>query len=183
MIYIRAHNKGAFQVYPTLVQTLVKVLLFSGALQAACSCAYAVTLEGDVVGLSDGDTVTVLDSTNTQYKVRLAGIDAPEKRQPFGDKSKQNLAALVFGKHVLVEWNKYDRYRRIIGKISISGRDINLAQISAGLAWHYKDYQKDQSPADRLAYARAEDYARASHFGLWREATPIPPWDFRHRGR
>lgn len=143
----------------------------------------AAQLEGEVVGLSDGDTVTVLDATRTQYKVRLSGIDAPEKYQPFGNRSKQHLADLVFRRQVVVEWSKRDRYGRIVGKVLVGGRDACLAQVTAGLAWHYKAYQGEQSPEDRVAYAAAEDAARAKRVGLWQEATPVSPWDFRHARR
>ena len=98
------------------------------------------TLQGEVVGIADGDTLTLLDSSKTQYKIRLAGIDAPERNQPFGNQSRQALAELAFRQHVVVEWTKYDRYRRIIGKVLLDGRDLNLAQVSAGMAWHYKEY-------------------------------------------
>lgn len=87
------------------------------------SLAHAETLSGYVVGIADGDTVTVLDANRQEHKIRLAGIDAPEKAQPFGDRSKQNLAALVFNKNVIVEWDKQDRYGRTVGKILINGKD------------------------------------------------------------
>lgn len=145
--------------------------------------ASAAQLEGEVVGLSDGDTVTVLDATRTQHKVRLAGIDAPEKSQPFGNRSRQHLADLVFRKQVVVEWSKRDRYGRIVGKVLVSGRDACLAQVTAGLAWHYKAYQREQSPADQVAYATAEEVARSKRTGLWQEPAPIAPWDFRHGRR
>ena len=142
--------------------------------------ATAAILEGDVVGITDGDTVTLLDASKVQFKIRLAGIDAPEKRQPFGQRSQQNLAALVFQRRVTVEWFKYDRYGRVIGKIVVGGQDANLTQVAAGMAWHYKAYQREQSPADRERYAAAEDKARASRTGLWSEPNPTAPWDFRH---
>ena len=100
----------------------------------ACS-AHAETLTGRVVGIADGDTVTVLDANRQQHKIRLAGIDAPEKTQPFGDRSKQNLSTLVFDKQVAVEWKKQDRYGRTVGKVLINGIDANLAQVKAGMAW------------------------------------------------
>jgi endonuclease YncB( thermonuclease family) len=99
-------------------------------------------LRGRVVKIADGDTLTVLDRSNRQHKIRLVGIDAPERKQPFHTKSRQNLADLVFGKEVAVEWHKRDRYKRILGKVVLDGQDVNLAQIRAGLAWHYKQYGK-----------------------------------------
>ena len=143
--------------------------------------AKAETYNGRVVGVTDGDTVTVLDSSNTQHKVRLAGIDAPEKKQAFGLASKQNLSNLVYGKTVTIETSKRDRYQREVGKVIINGRDANLKQIEAGLAWHYKKYANEQSSADQQTYAAAEVQAQQGRRGLWNEANPTPPWDFRHQ--
>lgn len=143
--------------------------------------AHADTLTGRVVSITDGDTITVLDATNNQHKIRLAGIDAPEKKQPFGDASRQHLAQLAFGKAVLVVHNKKDRYGRTVGKVMAGDADANLAQIKAGLAWHYKAYEREQSPEDRAAYAEAELAARTARRGLWSEANPVPPWEWRHR--
>ena len=116
---------------------------------------------GEVVAISDGDTLTVLDATNTQHRIRLQGIDAPESRQDFGTVSRQHLADAVFRRNVVVEFEERDRYGRILGKILLDGRDINLEQIRAGLAWHYKQYERDQSPEDRRLYVEAEESARA----------------------
>lgn len=145
------------------------------------SIATAETYTGRVVGIADGDTVTVLDSANTQHKVRLAGIDAPEKKQAFGQVSKQHLSNLVFDKTVTIETTKRDRYQREIGKILVKGRDANLGQIAAGLAWYYKQYAGEQSPDDRQIYAAAEVAAQQGRKGLWQDANPVPPWDFRHQ--
>ena len=120
------------------------------------SPAWADILIGRVVSVADGDTITVLDDSKTQHKIRLAGIDAPERKQPFGQRSKELLSDLVFGKTVQVETEKADRYGRQVGKVLIDGRDANLAIIAAGLAWHYKKYQKEQAASDRLLYASAE---------------------------
>jgi endonuclease YncB( thermonuclease family) len=140
------------------------------------------TLEGKVVGVADGDTMTILGAGNRQTRVRLQGIDAPESRQAFGQDSKHNLSDLVFNKQVVVEYEKTDQYGRTLGKVVVGGRDVNLEQIKVGLAWHYKHYQGDQSPTDRRLYADAETEARSARRGLWADAAPIPPWDFR-RGK
>ncbi len=141
--------------------------------------AYAEILTGRVVGVADGDTVTVLDASRQQHKIRLMGIDAPEKKMPYGNRSKQLLSDMVFDRHVQVEYDKKDRYGRTVGKIIVGGVDANLAQIKAGMAWHYKQYQRDQSVADRAAYAQAEEEARISQHGLWKDTDPMPPWDWR----
>lgn len=142
--------------------------------------ASADTINGKVVAVADGDTVTVLDTSMVEHKIRLAGIDAPEKAQAFGNRSKEHLSGLVFGKTVTVDWNKKDVYGRTVGKVLVAGSDANLAQVQAGMAWHYKKYQNEQSPSDRASYAQAEDNARARKVGLWTDASPIPPSDFRH---
>lgn len=153
-------------------------LLLAFALTLSAQADY---LTGRVVAIADGDTLTVLDAQHTQHRIRLAGIDAPEKRQPWGEQSKANLARLTFDQVVTVEWEKQDRYQRIIGKVLAPGAvDTGLAQIDAGLAWHYKKYQREQSPADREAYAAAEDQARGGRIGLWRDPDAIPPWTWRH---
>lgn len=145
--------------------------------------AYAELLQGKVVGVTDGDTITILDSAHTQYKIRLAGIDAPEKKQPFGQVSKRSLSELVFNKSVLVDWSKYDRYKRIVGKVWVNNLDANLEQVKRGLAWHYTKYEKEQPIEDRLSYSQAEEVARKSREGLWVETNPIPPWDWRKARR
>ena len=141
--------------------------------------SYAAQLTGRVVSVADGDTITVLDANRQQNKVRLTGIDAPEKFQPFGNRSRQHLGALVHGRDVVVEWNKRDRYGRILGKVLVGSVDANLEQIRAGLAWHYKQYEREQSREDRETYASAELDARTAKRGLWIDPAPIPPWEFR----
>jgi endonuclease YncB( thermonuclease family) len=141
----------------------------------------ASTLQGRVVGVSDGDTVTVLDAANKQHKIRLSGIDAPEKAQAYGQKSKESLSDMVFGKTVDVEWSKQDRYGRTVGKIVLDGVDICLEQIRRGMAWHYKQYQQEQSAQDRVTYADSEILARDNRTGLWRDLAPIEPSIFRKK--
>lgn len=141
--------------------------------------ASAATLVGQVVGVTDGDTVTVLDEQRQQHKIRLAGIDSPEKKQPFGQRSKESLSDAVFGKTVSVEWDKADRYGRIVGKIVVDTKDVNLGQVEAGMAWWYQKYSVEQSVTDRRLYAHAEEGARRERLGLWEEAEPVAPWDWR----
>ena len=144
--------------------------------------AQVSTLRGKVVSIADGDTITILDDTNRQYRIRLQGIDAPESSQSFGNASTENLARLVFNKFVNVEWSKHDRYGRIVGNVFIYSQDVGLQQVKAGLAWHYKEYENEQSANDRRLYAEAEVEARAKKLGLWADLDPIPPWRFRHGG-
>jgi len=157
---------------------LSPVVLLLG-LAMSCSAAGADVLDGRVVGVTDGDTLTVIDAAKTEYKIRVAGIDAPEKAMPWGQKSKQALSDRVFGRDVRVDWSKRDRYGRIVGKVIVGGKDAGLALVGKGLAWHYKKYENEQPLADRLEYARLENEARAMRRGLWSDPAPIPPWGGR----
>jgi len=134
---------------------------------------------GRVVRIADGDTITVLDGANAQHRIRLQGIDAPESHQAFGTQSKNSLSDMIFDREVTVEYDKIDQYGRIVGKILLDGKDVNLEQIKAGMAWHYKEYQREQSPTDRDLYAHAEDEARNARRGLWADADPVEPSAFR----
>lgn len=146
---------------------------------AAWRPAVAETLSGQVIAVSDGDTIGVLDAQHVTHRVRLAGIDAPELGQPFSQKSKQHLAGLVHGREVQVEWNKLDRYGRIVGKVMADDLDMCREMVAAGLAWHYKAYQHEQSLEDRQAYSAAENAAREGYRGLWSQPQPMPPWEYR----
>lgn len=157
-------------------------LLATFVLSLACT-AFAATIEGRVVAVADGDTITVLDADKVQHKIRLAGIDAPEKNQAFGQRSKESLSELVFSKTVTVQTDKRDKYRREVGKVLVDGVDANLVQVQRGLAWHYKAYEREQSASDRKAYADAENEASAARHGLWADVEPVLPWEFRRTGR
>lgn len=171
--------------------TLRAVIVFAALLQASLT-AHADVFAGRVVAVADGDTLTVLDADRVQHKVRLAGIDAPEKKQPFGQRSRQHLSALAFSKPVEVRWRKRDRYGRLIGTVfapeaactaSMCEKtvDVSLRQLEAGLAWHYRKYAHEQPSEERERYAAAENVARDARLGLWRDPSPMPPWEWRHR--
>lgn len=150
-----------------------------------------------MVAVSDGDTVTVLDPENHQHRVRLEGIDAPEKSQPFGQRSKESLSSLVYGQWVKVQGSKTDRYGRTVAKLWVASPDsacrgdascsrsldANLAQLTRGMAWWYRQYAREQSSGDRVRYAEAEVIARRNGVGLWQDREPAPPWEWRHRQR
>jgi endonuclease YncB( thermonuclease family) len=153
----------------------------SGYVSSSQQTPPSVSFNGRVVSITDGDTITVLDTANRQYKIRLQGIDAPEEGQAFGNKSRERLSDDIFGKDVVIEWSKRDRYRRIVGKVRLNGTDVCLDQVKAGMAWHYKYYQGEQSLEDRKLYADAQDEAHRTARGLWADANPTPPWEFRHR--
>jgi endonuclease YncB( thermonuclease family) len=147
------------------------------------SPAHSDLLQGKVVRIIDGDTVVILDQNNEQHKIRLQGIDAPERKQAFGKKSTIFLADSIAGKNVSIEFRKKDRYDRIIGKFFFNNIDVNLEQVRAGFAWHYKKYQREQNEEDRASYAYAENEARENLLGLWVDPHAIPPWDWRRRKR
>jgi endonuclease YncB( thermonuclease family) len=163
------------------------IRLVLGALLLAATTVHA-DVTGRVVAVTDGDTIKVLDSSNTEHKVRLTGIDAPERGQPFGTASTKNLNRMVAGKQVLVESDKSDRYRRLLGKVWVQPADCptcgktldaNHAQLLSGMAWWYRYYAKQQSPEDRGRYESAEDEAKARGLGLWADPHPINPYDWR----
>ena len=163
------------------IQVLCLLLSFS---------LFAEEIAGRVVRVADGDTITVLVSGGTRSvasetvgsrvprdrtseSIRLHGIDAPEKKQAFGNVSRKFLSGLVANREVRVTYTKRDRYGRIVGIVYLDGRDVNLEMLRAGLAWHYKKY--DSTPA----YAQAEAAARAAKRGLWQDKSPIEPESFR----
>ena len=158
-------------------------ILLTVFIAATCLTAWADTLTGRVIAVLDGDTITILDASDQQHKIRLAGIDCPEKSQPFGQVAKQSLSDQLFSRQVSIETNKIDRYGRTIGKVIVDGVDANLGQIKAGMAWHYKQYAKEQPIDDRILYAEAEDIARMLKKGLWSDNDPVPPWDWRKSKR
>ena len=134
---------------------------------------------GIVVKVSDGDTIQVQDDKGALHKIRLAGIDAPEKKQDYGIISRDNLSKSIAFKPVTVKSKKIDRYGRELGKVLLDNADVNLAQVKAGLAWHYKKYERDQTTEDRVNYSSSEKEARAFKYGLWNSDKQIPPWDYR----
>jgi endonuclease YncB( thermonuclease family) len=180
---------NAKQVTPFLFS--ITLLLFL----STPSPALAVTLEGKVIKVADGDTITIENHKGKKHRIRLGGIDAPEKDQPYGKESTQSLIGLVSGKPVVIEYEKHDRYRRIIGKVLVDPPgevfcmaldcvkkiDAGLEQIKRGLAWHYKKYQGEQSVEDRGAYGEAEVEAREKELGLWKEKNFMAPWEWRRK--
>lgn len=142
-----------------------------------------LVIEGKVVKVHDGDTVTLLDQNNKKMPIRLQGIDAPELKQAFGAAAQENLSRMVLGKQVTIYWTKMDKYRRTVGTIMLDGRDMNIEQVKAGVAWHFKKYEDEQPPEDRRTYAAAEQEARAAGLGLWSDAKSIAPGDWRQEAK
>lgn len=132
-------------------------------------------IDGKVVGVTDGDTLTVLDSSNVQHKIRLDGIDAPESAQDYGEKAKQALSSKVFGEEVRVRWREADKYGRTLGAIFVGDRWINRELVAEGWAWRYDEYSHSK------LLKQAQENAKSDKIGLWADANdPVPPWIFRH---
>lgn len=138
----------------------------------------ADTIAGSVIGISDGDTLTILDSSKIEHKVRLAAIDAPEKSQPFGQKSKQVMLDLCYRKQASVVIIDVDRYGRSVGEVTCSGVYANEAMLRQGMAWVYRKYAKGYGH-----FYKVEDEAKSSRRGLWSDASPVAPWEWRKAKR
>ena len=124
------------------------------AVLALAANLHAEEIRGKVVSIADGDTITVLDADKVQHRIRLEGIDSPEKGQAFGTKAKEKMSKLVGEKEVVVKWSKKDRYDRILGDVYLGDRHINLEMVKDGLAWHFKQYSKSKELADAEEEAR-----------------------------
>ncbi len=133
----------------------------------------SLELKGKIIHVSDGDTVHLLTDKKEKIKIRLNDIDAPESKQAFGNKSKENLKKYIYQKDVIVEYKKKDQYKRVLGTIYYQNKDINLQQVKDGYAWVYKKYSKNP------IYFKAEQEARSNKIGLWNDKNPIEPWVFR----
>lgn len=138
--------------------------------------ANAADLSGRVVGVSDGDTLILFTAEQQHVKIRLAGLDAPEHNQPFGQKAKQALSALVFNQTVRVVVQAQDDYGRTVGTVYVGARNVNAALVEQGMAWVYRQYNRD------AALLALEAQAKAAQRGLWAlpESQRIPPWEWRH---
>lgn len=150
----------------------------------AATAAPAITaVEGHVVRVLDGDSLLLRIEGQGVRGVRIAGIDAPEKGQPFADVARRALLAQLDDREIRVEVVKTDVFQRLVGRVFVEGRDAGLAQLHAGLAWHFKRYDSDLAPAQRRRYAQAERQARLRGVGLWRDPAPVPPWEHRAQAR
>ena len=133
-------------------------------------------IRGKVVGIADGDSFTLLTSENKQLKIRLHGIDCPEKKAAFGQKAKAFTSDLIFGKYVTIKQTAKDRYRRTVAIVYLpDGRILNEELLKAGMAWHYR--QHDKNPR----WSKMEQQARIAKRGLWQAPHPVPPWEYRKR--
>lgn len=158
-----------------MVKTCVLSLLL-----LASTAPLSAELLGKVVAVADGDTLTIVTPDRTRHRIRLSGIDAPERTQPYSQISRKNLASMADGRQVTVTSSKTDRFGRMVGIVRTEQHpDVGLEQIKAGLAWHFKRYEREQTAENRATYAAAEVIAKAARLGLWRDPKPVPPWEFR----
>jgi endonuclease YncB( thermonuclease family) len=166
--------------------------LLSGLLPASQSVAKPPApsvVYGISIDVQDGDSFVMRDDLGNRIRVRISGIDAPEKSQAFADRSRQHLRDLMRDARIRLEPVKVDVFARTVARVWVLSdddkpeRDAGLAQIEAGMAWHFKRYRSDQHDQDAARYAKAERLARSESLGLWRDPSPQPPWDFRTRAR
>jgi endonuclease YncB( thermonuclease family) len=149
-------------------------------------------LHGRVVWVADGDSFELVDATGERIEVRISGIDAPEQGQAYADASRSSMIRLIRNRDVSVEWYKLDRYDRYVGKVRVRSSagvcrdvdcpptlDVAMVQLDAGLAWCFKRFAVELEPEDRARYADAEHRARSRRIGLWRDSSPVPPWEWR----
>lgn len=150
-----------------------------GLLGTLCTAtlAQAWTLQGQVVAVLNGDTLRIRDEKKVQYTVRLAGVDAPEKFQAYGQRALDSLRQLAFQRYVTVEGTGSGSPR--IGQVHVEGRDIGMAQLQVGAVWYAPARAASLPQAERQAYAAAQEDAKLRRSGLWRDTQPIPPWDYR----
>ncbi|MEK9801808.1 MAG: thermonuclease family protein [Curvibacter sp.] len=141
------------------------------------SVAQAWTLQGQVVAVLSGDTLRIRDEKKVQHTVRLAGVDAPEKFQAYGQRALDSLRELAFQRHVTVEGSGSGSPR--VGRVRVEGRDLGMVQLQAGAVWYASARAQALPEADRQAYAAAQEDARLLRTGLWRDKQPIPPWEYR----
>lgn len=148
------------------------------ALLPLISCAE--TIIGQVIGISDGDTLILADASRASQTIRLLAIDAPELTQDFGQQARTALSALVANQQATADCRTLDQRLRKLCVVSVAGRDIGLEQIRSGMAWWNKEHNAQQSAKERADYEQAEFMAKIHRSGLWNSKNPTPPWDWRH---
>lgn len=154
------------------MKRLLFILLFALSLHAIEAYGQRFTVK--VVGVTDGDTFTAINRDNLQLKIRVYGIDAPEKGQDFGKRAKQALSDYIFGKEVTIDVKKTDGWGRYVSYVyTADGKDVSLMMLKDGMAWHFKKYDLTEE------YAKAEEQAKAKKVGLWSMPNPVAPWDYR----
>ena len=162
------------------VGVLPSVCLLALLIALVATSAAADVVFGRAIAITDGNTLIVLDATNLRHTIRLAGIDAPELAQDFGQQARTSLSALAFNRQATANCKAYDRIQRELCVVMVDGKDLGLEQVRRGMAWLYQKYRIDQTPDNRAAYEQAEFNAKIRRYGLWNSKNPTPPWDWRH---
>ena len=147
------------------MKLFILILFFPSGLSAQ--------LEGKVIGIVDGDTFTLITKDTIKIKIRLAGIDCPERGQPFANVAKIYLSNLIFSKNVFLKTVGFDRYGRTLAIVFIDAINVNESMLRDGMAWHYIEYD------DNIIWANLERMARINKWGLWVEGNAMPPWEWR----
>ncbi len=163
--------------------TVARGVVFILLIAFSAGTARAADIKGRVTAIADGDSFTLTDASRRSYRVRIQGIDAPERAQNFSQASRKSLSDLLFAREVTVIVQKHDQYGRIVGTVMAGGRDAGLEQLRAGLVWFYTYYANEMRTADRAAYLEAQREARVGRRGLWSDAQAVPPWRFRREHR
>jgi endonuclease YncB( thermonuclease family) len=180
--------RAASRTSARVVSLAFAALLAAAAPTVATAREAPAPIEGAALDVQDGDSFLMRADDGRRVRVRVNGIDAPEKHQPWADASRRHLGELLRGRRIRLEPVKQDVFDRTVARVVVVDadppeRDAGLAQVEAGLAWHFKRYRSDQTDEGFARYARAERDAQARGLGLWRDATPEAPWDFRARQR
>jgi endonuclease YncB( thermonuclease family) len=166
-----------------LLAATITTSIAGAASPGANTVPASTAVEGRVVRVLDGDSLLLRLDDGGVHGVRIAGIDAPEKGQPYADVSRRALLAQLDDRRIRLETIKTDVFGRLVGRVFVDGRDAGLVQLRAGLAWHFARYDADLAPAQRRRYAQAERQARLRGLGLWRDPAPMPPWAHRAEAR
>lgn len=192
-------RKAVPRVRPGPIAWTFLVLAFAGALacgvparsaspenagagqQATTAPRTASAVLARILTVDDGDSFIARRHDGARIRVRLAGIDAPEKSQPWANRAREKLRGLLREGELRIEPIKTDRWGRFVANVEVEGKDVSLAMLEAGLAWHYARYDGDLSPQQARRYATAAAAAREAGAGLWRADDPEPPWQFRRR--
>lgn len=165
-----------------LVMSIFSRLSLAVLLMLISVTARAEIISGQVIGIVDGDTLVFVDVKNQQHMIRLAGIDAPEKEQNFGQRARTSLSAMSADQKATADCRKRGPNRHEICVVTVGGKDLGLEQVRAGMAWRYRQDIAQQTAQERANYQQAEFDAKIHRLGLWTGVNPTPPWDWRHGG-
>lgn len=157
---------------------LIKICIFTFLVTINFNL-FSKTIKAKIIKIVDGDTVVVRTVNNIKMKIRLSGIDAPERKQAHGINAANFLKKLIFSKIVNVHISNKDRYKRHIGTVFLKKTNINLELVRTGNAWAYRKYLSKMSKKKEEAFVRAESYAQYNRIGLWSDLSPVPPWIWR----